>query len=174
MDFINQVINWIETNWATFTFGGISLGTVITTLVFAAKMWISNKVQGTKYEDMWNNSQKSIKYAVELYEAEKAKNEEKDKQIAMASVAQTITFDILTKLALSSKMDTDDKTAVVASIEKYKRMSPDEIVQTVQQTAEQTTQNLVNELNEAPEKTVMNIVNSAGSLLDKYNKPKEG
>ena len=43
-------------------------------------------------------------------------------------------FDALTKMALASKLDSDDKVSIVANIDRLKLMSPAEIVENVKQT----------------------------------------
>lgn len=173
MDAINQMIIWLEANWGTAIFGTVSLGTVVTTLVVLVKQWIGNKAQGTKYEAMWNSSQDTISKWATLYEAERAKSAEVSHENAFLKASQTVMFDALTKMALASKLDSDDKVSIVANIERLKLMEPTEIIENVKQTSETVMTNAAEELNENPAQTVVNVINSAGSLLDKYTTKKE-
>ena len=173
MDFVNQVMNWVQQNWGVTVFGGLSIGGIISMVLLMAKQWISNKTQGTKYEQFYESSKEQINNIRELYEMEKAKNAEKDMVVAFQQEAQAFTMDAIIKLILSSKLDSDDKVAVVAGAERLKQMAPKEIVQSVKDKAETVVTNLTKEANENPEQTIFNIANSATTLLDKYNKQKE-
>lgn len=173
MDFVNQVMNWIQQNWGVTAFGGLTIGGIISMVLLMTKQWISNKTQGTKYEQFYESSKEQINNIRELYEMEKAKNAEKDMVVAFQQEAQAFTMDAIVKLILSSKLDSDDKVAVVAGAERLKQMAPKEIVQSVKDKAETVVTNLTKEANEKPEQTIFNIANSATTLLDKYNKQKE-
>ena len=173
MDFVNQVMNWIQQNWGVTAFGGLTIGGIISMVMLMTKQWISNKTQGTKYEQFYESSKEQINNIRELYEMEKAKNTEKDMVITFQQEAQAFTMDAIVKLILSSKLDSDDKVAVVAGAERLKQMAPKEIVQSVKDKAETVVTNLTKEANEKPEQTIFNIANSATTLLDKYNKQKE-
>lgn len=173
MDFVNQVMNWVQQNWGVTAFGGLTIGGIISMVLLMAKQWISNKTQGTKYEQFYESSKEQINNIRELYEMEKAKNAEKDMVVTFQQEAQAFTMDAIVKLILSSKLDSDDKVAVVAGAERLKQMAPKEIVQSVKDKAETVVTNLTKEANEKPEQTIFNIANSATTLLDKYNKQKE-
>lgn len=173
MDAIDQMIIWLEANWGTAVFGTLSLGTVVTTLVVLVKQWIGNKAQGTKYEAMWNKSQDTLLKWSALYEAERAKSAEVSHENAFLKASQTVMFDALTKMALASKLDSDDKVSIVANIERLKLMEPAEIIKNVKETSETVMTNVAQELNENPAQTVANVINSASSLLDKYTTKKE-
>lgn len=173
MDFVNQVMNWVQQNWGVTAFGGLTIGGIISMVLLMAKQWISNKAQGTKYEQFYESSKEQINNIRELYEMEKAKNAEKDMVVTFQQEAQAFTMDAIVKLILSSKLDSDDKVAVVAGAERLKQMAPKEIVQSVKDKAETVVTNLTKEANEKPEQTIFNIANSATTLLDKYNKQKE-
>lgn len=173
MDFVNQVMNWVQQNWGVTVFGGLSIGGIISMVLLMAKQWISNKTQGTKYEQMFESSKEQFNNIKQLYEMEKAKGDEKDMVITFQQEAQAFTMDAIVKLILSSKLDSDDKVAVVAGAERLKQMAPKEIVQSVKDKAETVVTNLTKEANEKPEQTIFNIANSATTLLDKYNKQKE-
>lgn len=173
MDFINETILWLENNWGTAIFGTLSLGTVATTLFVLVKQWISNKVQGTKYEKYWNDSQNTIKEFKELYEAERAKNQDASASNAFLQASQTVMMDALIKMALASKLDADDKVSIVAGVERLKLLAPQEIMEQTKDKAETVITNVSTELNENPEQTVLNIVNTASTLLDKYTTKKE-
>ena len=122
---------------------------------------------------MWNSSQDTISKWAALYEAERAKSAEVSHENAFLKASQTVMFDALTKMALASKLDSDDKVSIVANIDRLKLMSPDEIIENVKQTGETVITNASQELNENPTQTVVNVINSAGSLLDKYTTKKE-
>ena len=173
MDFVNQVMNWVQQNWGVTVFGGLSIGGIISMVLLMAKQWVSNKTQGTKYEQMFESSKEQFNNIKQLYEMEKAKGDEKDMVITFQQEAQAFTMDAIVKLILSSKLDSDDKVAVVAGAERLKQMAPKEIVQSVKDKAETVVTNLTKEANEKPEQTIFNIANSATTLLDKYNKQKE-
>ena len=173
MDFVNQVMNWIQQNWGVTAFGGLTIGGIISMVLLMTKQWISNKTQGTKYEQFYESSKEQINNIRELYEMEKAKNAEKDIVVTFQQEAQAFTMDAIVKLILSSKLDSDDKVAVVAGAERLKQMAPKEIVQSVKDKAETVVTNLTKEANEKPEQTIFNIASSATTLLDKYNKQKE-
>lgn len=173
MDFVNQVMNWVQQNWGVTAFGGLTIGGIISMVLLMVKQWISNKAQGTKYEQFYESSKEQINNIRELYEMEKAKNTEKDMVVTFQQEAQAFTMDAIVKLILSSKLDSDDKVAVVAGAERLKQMAPKEIVQSVKDKAETVVTNLTKEANEKPEQTIFNIANSATTLLDKYNKQKE-
>jgi hypothetical protein len=173
MDFINETIIWLENNWGTAVFGTLSLGTVATTLYVLAKVWITNKLQGTKYEGMWNQSQKAIKDLKTLYDLEKAKNADATVQNVFMQASQTVLMDAIIKMALSSKLDTDDKASIVANVERLKLMAPQEILDSTKEKAETAVLNVSAELNENPAQTVVNIANTVTTLLDKYTTKKE-
>ena len=173
MDFVNQVMNWVQENWGVAAFGGLTIGGIISMVLLMAKQWISNKAQGTKYEQFYESSKEQFNNIRELYEMEKAKNAEKDMVVTFQQEAQAFTMDAIVKLILSSKLDSDDKVAVVAGAERLKQMAPKEIVQSVQDKAETVVTNLTKEANDNPAQTIFNIVNSATTLLDKYNTQKE-
>jgi len=173
MDAINQLIIWLESNWGTAVFGTISLGTVVTTLVVLVKQWLGNKAQGTKYEQMWNTSQKTISDLKAFYDAERARNTEATRENAFLKASQTVMFDAITRMALASKLDAEDKVSIVAGIDRLKLMAPEEIVKEVKETSTVVVDNVGKELNENPAQTVMNIINGAGTLLEKYTTKKE-
>lgn len=173
MDFINEAILWLENNWGTVIFGTASLGTVVTTLVVLVKQWIGNKAQGTKYEKMWEDSQKVMTDIKTLYDAERASNAETTAQNAFLQASQNVMLDAVIKLALSSKLDSADKTSIVANVEHLKLMAPKEIIEKAQESTKTIASNLSLELEENPAQTVVNITNTVGTLLDKYTATKE-
>ena len=173
MDIINEITIWLEQNWGTAIFGTMTIGGVITTAVLLFKQWAGTKLQGTKYENMWNESQEAITNLKELYLAEKAKNVEKDNQTIFLQASQTVLFDAMIKMALSSKLDSDDKASIVANVERLKLMTPQEIVADVKDKATTVVTNVSTEINENPAQTVYNITENAKTLLDKYNINKE-
>lgn len=173
MDFINEAILWLENNWGTAIFGTFSLGTVATTLYVLIKQWISNKVQGTKYEQMWNDSQQLIGDLKKLYDAERAKNADMSASNAFLQASQTVLLDTMIKIALASKLDADDKVSIVTNVERLKLMAPQEIVAQVKETSETVIGNVSTEVSENPAQTVMNIATTVTSLLDKYTTSKE-
>lgn len=173
MDFINEAILWLENNWGTALFGTTSLGMVATTLYVLVKQWIANKVQGTKYEKMWDDSQKSISDIKALYDAERANNTELTAQNAFLQASQTVMLDAVIKIALSSKLDSDDKTSIVANVEHLKLMAPKEIIEKAKESTKTIASNMTVELEKNPAQTVVNISNAVGTLLDKYTATKE-
>lgn len=169
MDIINQMISWVEQNWGNVMFGTVSLGTAVTTAILLFKQFISNKAQGTKYETMWNNAQGMISQLKTAYDQEKVKNVGVEKEKVFLQASQTVLMDAVIKMALASKLDSDDKAAIVANVERLKIMAPTEIIKEAKETSENVVTNVVQELNDNPAQTVVNITNSVGSLLDKYN-----
>ena len=145
---INQLIAWLEQNWGTVIFGTVSLGTVATTLIVLVKQWISNKGQTTKYEVMWDNSQKMISQLKSAYDIEKAKNVDRTKDKIFLQASQTVLMDALIKMALASKLDSDDKASIVANVERLKMMAPTEIVQEAKDNSETILTNVAQEINE--------------------------
>jgi hypothetical protein len=170
MDFINESIAWLEANWGVAVFGTVSLGSVASVTVLMVKQWIANKVQGTKYENLFNQSQAGISTMKKLYEEEKAKNGQVNVQNIFMQQSQAVLMDAIIKMALSSKLDSDDKTAIVANVERLKLLTPTEIVNTVKEDASTISTNVQEELNENPAQTVYNITEGVTSLLDKYTK----
>lgn len=170
MDFINNVINWLTENWGVTLFGTASLGTVITTTVLLTKQWIANKAQGTKYESLFNKAQEQVQQITVLYQAEKAKNNEAALQTAFLQQSQAVVMDTLIKMALASKLDSDDKASIVANVERLRLMAPAQIVEAVKENAELVAVNVSSELKENPAQTVFNIAQGAASLIEKYTK----
>ena len=173
MDWINQGISWLEANWGTAVFGTLSLGSVITTLYFLVKQYFGQKVIGTKYENMWNKSQKAIGDVTELYLAEKAKNGKVEVQNIFMQQAQNVMMDAIIKMVLASKMDSDDKQSVVANVERLKLLAPKDLIEEVKENADDIVTNIGTEINENPAQTAVNIMTVVGSLLDKYDNAKE-
>ena len=170
MEFINQMIGWFEANWAVTMFGTVSIGSVASVTVLMAKQWIANKVQGTKYENLFDQSQAGISTMKKLYEEEKAKNGQVNVQNIFMQQSQAVLMDAIIKMALSSKLDSDDKTSIVANVERLKLLTPTEIVQTVKSEVNVIGENVEKEINENPAQTVFNITEAASTLLDKYKK----
>lgn len=173
MDFINQSITWLEQNWGVTMFGTVSLGAVVTTVWLLVKQWVANKVQGTKYENLFRSSQDQFNKMADLYKAEKEKNAQINVQNIFMQQSQAVLMDAIIKMALSSKLDGDDKVAIVANVERLKLMTPVEIVETVKEKTESIVTNVQQELTANPAQTVLNITNSVSSLLDKYTTKKE-
>lgn len=173
MNVINDITLWLEQNWGTAVFGSLTIGGIATTAYLLFKQWIGIKLQGTKYEKMWNDSQDTISNLKELYLAEKAKSAEKDSKTVFMEASQTVLMDAMIKMALSSKLDSDDKASIVANVERLKLMAPKEIITEVSKKAEEAVLNVTTEINDNPAQTVYNISENVGSLLDKYTTKKE-
>ena len=169
MNFMDTIINWLEQNWGTAIFGGMSLGTAVTTVIVLVKQWVSNKVQGTKYETMWNSSQQIIADLKTAYDNERLKNTETSKEKVFLQASQTVLMDAMIKMAMASKLDVDDKVSIVANVERLKLMTPQEIVEDVKEKTETVVTNVTTELEANPVQTIVNLTNSAGTLLDKYS-----
>lgn len=169
MNFMDTIINWLEQNWGTAIFGGMSLGTVVTTVIVLVKQWVSNKAQGTKYETMWNSSQQIIADLKTAYDNERLKNTETSKEKVFLQASQTVLMDAMIKMAMASKLDVDDKVSIVANVERLKLMTPQEIVEDVKEKTETVVTNVTTELEANPVQTIVNLTNSAGTLLDKYS-----
>lgn len=169
MNFMDTIINWLEQNWGTVIFGSMSLGTVITTVIVLVKQWVSNKVQGTKYETMWNSSQQIIADLKTAYDNERLKNADTAKEKVFLQASQTVLMDAMIKMAMASKLDVDDKVSIVANVERLKLMTPQEIVEDVKEKTETVVTNVTTELEANPVQTIVNLTNSAGTLLDKYS-----
>lgn len=169
MNFMDTIINWLEQNWGTAIFGGMSLGTVVTAVIVLVKQWVSNKVQGTKYETMWNSSQQIIADLKTAYDNERLKNTDTSKEKVFLQASQTVLMDAMIKMAMASKLDADDKVSIVANVERLKLMTPQEIVEDVKEKTETVVTNVTTELEANPVQTIVNLTNSAGTLLDKYS-----
>lgn len=169
MDWINQGISWLEANWGVAVFGTMSLGGVITTVWLLVKQYLAQKVVGTKYEGMWDKSQKAIGDITELYQAEKAKSGKVEIQNIFMQQAQNVMMDAVIKMVLASKMDSDDKQSVVANVERLKLLAPKDIVTEVKDNIATIGTNFGNEINDNPAQTAATIATTVGSLLDKYN-----
>lgn len=173
MNFIDETIAWLQLNWGVTLFGGVSLGTIISTVVLLAKQWVANKAQGTKYETLFNGAMKATDEAIQLYKAEKEKNGKVNLQNLFMQQSQAVLMDAIIKMALSSKLDSDDKAAIVGNLERLKLMAPVEVAETVKDTTTTIITNAQQEITENPTQTVFNVVEGAASLLDKYTQKKE-
>jgi len=169
MDIINQIINWFEINWGVTVFGTTTIGGLITMCYLFVKQKVAFKAQGTKYEKLFNGSQETFTKLAVLYEAEKARGVHKDKQAAFMQASQSVLMDAIIKMALSSKLDSDDKASIVANVEHLKLLAPMEIVEQAKDTVTTVGDNLQKELTENPAQTVVTIAQGVSSLLDKYN-----
>lgn len=171
MEWLDTAIAWLQANWGTTLFGTLSIGSVITTLVFLIKQWISNKAAGQKYDKIYRGSQKQISELKELYELEKVNSYNLEASNQMLQQAQVAVFDAIVKIALASKLDSEDKAAIVLNLEKAKTYAPKEIVQAAVDQIEKVNgavDNMVEEVKETPEQTAFNVINTAATLLDKY------
>ena len=174
MDFVTSVTTWLEQNWGVTVFGGLTIGGLITTAIVLFKQWMANKVQGTKYEGMFNSAVDGITAVKNLYQAEKAKNNELTVQNIFMQQSQAVLMDAIIKMALSSKLDSDDKTSIVANVERLKLMTPQQIVETVKTETTDAVIGITQELNENPAQTVYNITEGVSTLLDKYTTTTKG
>lgn len=169
MEFINSIITWLEANWGQALFGSVSLGSVVTLIIMFVKSWLANKAQGTKYEDMWNTAQKTYGNLKELYEKEKADKQEVQAENIFLQATQNVMFDAIMKMAISSKLDAEDKISIVANVEKLKQMAPKEIIEDAKEKVNTVVDNVQKEVEENPTQTAYNVVNNVTSLLDKYS-----
>lgn len=156
-------------NILALSFGGVSLGAVITTIVILVKQWIANKAQGSKYEAFFKEAQKGYEQMKGLYEQEKAKLAEKDVETVLLQQTQNVMLDALIKISLASKMDSDDKASIVANIEKLKLIAPKELIEEVKTKTENIITNVSAEIVDSPAQTAVNVIQSAATLLDKYS-----
>lgn len=183
MDIFKIVIDWITNNWGSFMIGTMSLGTIVTTVIFTVKQWFASKIQSTKIADMWGSSQETYKGLKELYDKEReermlveAKEAGLKEEVQINKAVQNVMFDVLLKLALSSKLDSDDKIAIVSNVEKIKDMQPKDIVDNIKKetnTMIEGATGIINKGKEAPVKVITDVVDNVQNLLDKYTDKKE-
>lgn len=173
MDFINRIINWVQNNWSVVTFGGMTLGGMVTMGALMFKQYIGTKTQGTKFESMYKTAINSYESLKELYEKEKEEHKEeislRDAKDKIVQAGQNVMLDAIIKISLASKLDADDKASIVANVERLKDMEFTEIVTDVKTKTETIATNLVAESKENPAQTVVNISKSVETLLDKYS-----
>lgn len=172
MDFFKQITDWVTANWGTFMIGTASLGTIITTVIFTVKNWLASKVQGTRIATMWDNSQTSIKELKELYFKEREARIETENQLDVRNAAQAVMFDAIIKIALSSKLDADDKVSIVAGVEKIKTMEVKEVIDVVKDKTTQTIEtvnDVAKDIKANPAQTTVDVIKGVGSILEKYN-----
>lgn len=170
MDLINGIIAWLEQNWGMTLFGTVSLGSVITMIIFLAKQWISNKVQGTKYEEMWKGAQETVKTVIEMNKELRATNDKQARRNLFLEQTQNVMFDTLIKMSLASKMDAEDKQAIILNIERLKSVAPEDIIEEAKVKVTETVAQVGLEIQKDPEKVANDILNGAQSLLEKYSK----
>lgn len=168
MDWVNQMIYWFQVNWGVAVFGTVSLGSIVTTAVLLFKQWVGTKVIGTKYESMWESAQNALCTITDLYNAEKDKVGKVELQNIFMQQAQNVLMDTVIKMALSSKMDTDDKQSIVANVERLKLLAPKEVVAEIKKEVKEAGETIVTEINENPAQAAMDMADAVGTLLDKY------
>lgn len=172
MEWLDTAIAWLQANWGTTLFGTFTISGLVSVLIFLIKQWISNKAAGQKYDKIYTGSQKQIGELKELYKLEKTKSANLEASNVMLQQAQAAMFDAVIKIALASKLDSEDKAAIVLNLEKAKTYAPKEIVQAAAEQIDKVNNavaNIVEEAKDAPEQTVFNVINNAASLLDKYS-----
>lgn len=179
MDIFKTITDWITSNWGSFMIGTMSLGTIATTIIYTAKQWFASKAQTSKLNGMWASAQDSIKELKELYLKERNEKleglgREKDLKLSIEGqqATQDVLFDIMLKLALSSKLDSDDKIAIVTNVERLRAMRTEEVVDMVvgevKDTLE-TTKDTIKEIKNNPSVVVSETFKNVGNLLEKYN-----
>ena len=179
MDIFKTITDWITNNWGSFMIGTMSIGTIATTIIYTAKQWFASKAQTIKLNGMWTNAQEAIKDLKELYlkeRDEKLEGLEREKELRLDVVAQQATqdvlFDILLKLALSSKLDSDDKITIVSNVERLKAMRTEEIIDEVVEVAKDTvtgTKEIIKAVKNDPTNVAVDTIKNVGKLLNKYN-----
>lgn len=165
MDLINGIISFVEKYWSVALFGTVSIGGVVTTAILLIRQYLGNTKLGASFLGGLSSVEEKFTKLENLFLAEKKKNEEKDIQLEIQQQIQTVMFDGLSKLILSSKLDPDDKINFVQKVGKVQELSAKEIVENTTETVTTIAENIA----EDPGKFATDLVKETATLFDKYN-----
>ena len=180
---MENIINFIEQYWGVTLFGGITLGSIITFAITQVKNFISvkslnmeNKELGKQINLLCEQTEKKVAElnkqieisAEKLLESEKLRAE----QSQYFNKVQAATFKSISYLVMSSKLSSEDKASLLATINEVDKgvVDPaqnivesamyDTSVEKIVDTATNETKTIIN--------TVEDTVNSVQNLFEKY------
>ena len=192
---MEQIIAFLEQYWGYSIVGGITIGTIITFIVTAIKMFISNKSKDSQLgtalktvselkEKLNNKSEENTKIITAMVQEQNI-NKEKEKYFQQV---QAVTFKALSYLILASKLPNEEKIALQqqftdlskVKLEEYKS-TVSNLIETVKPVVEQTTAivtpvveqvmtTVKSEIVEDAIDTIATAAQSIPTLLDKYTK----
>lgn len=178
---METIINFLEQYWGYTLFGGLTLGTVITTLITQLKTYLQNKVKNVNIDnvvrkandlcaELTNRNAEQESKIVALTERIKKQQDEMAERNAYFEKIQEATFQAISYLTIASKLPTEDKIALQQKFNaiisnkavEYKEVLKDEVIA------------LNNEVKETvipdAKETIKTTVEETKSLLDRYMK----
>lgn len=181
---MEQIIAFLEQYWGYSIVGGITIGTIITFIVTAIKMFISNKSKDSQLgtalktvselkEKLENKSEENTKIITAMVQEQNI-NKEKEKYFQQV---QAVTFKALSYLILASKLPNEEKIALQQQftdlskikLEEYKS-TVSNLIESITPTVEQVGAEIKENIVEDAIDTIATAAQSIPTLLDKYTK----
>lgn len=164
---MENLIEFFEKYWGYSLAGGLTLGTVITSIVVQIKMWVRDRDKNdligklkTQVNDIISSADASVSKVLDKYNAVVEKNDELVTQNVLLGQVQTATFKTLSYLVMSSKLPIEEKVALQTEYNNLLDATKTATITEVKENVEDIKEDIGNVL--------ADTINTATSILDKY------
>lgn len=201
---MNEIMVFFEQYWGYTLFGGITLGTLITTAIALIKLILSNNVKNTQTsavvtaadeliskvkekDEQYERTLANMKSAQEAYFAElNRKQQEFNEKISTnegkAQQVQAVTFTAISYIIMGSKLDDETKLSILNKMNKLLELHDSEVtIDSVKADIAQSVVNYGGTNTQEPAPVITTIATELAeaaqvsqTLFDKYTNNNEG